>query len=197
MVYYYLDITWYLWMLFFNQTHILMKNGKYFIVLFCNKKRVKILYRCQKRHTIHEYWNEFKTQRKPKFIKLQGYKRNLELTYELALIFPNNRWATNIWVKDSLGRNIEAKIEDNKFRIKEMIPYWEEELIYDFSIKKRIRYHVMMEYIESITDIAQIFTLNNKLFVQVENDIRLFGNKNIADAERLFEIVRTDLVKKK
>jgi hypothetical protein len=96
-----------------------------------------------------------------------------------------------------LGRNIEAKIEDNKFRIKEMIPYWEEELIYDFSIKKRIRYHVMMEYIESINEIAQIFTLNNKLFVQVENEVRLFGNKNIADTERLFEIVRTDLVKKK
>jgi hypothetical protein len=174
-----------------------MKNGKYFIVLFCNKKRVKVLYRCQKRHTIHEYWSQFKTQRRPSFIKLQGHKRNLELTYELALIFPNNRWATNIWVKDSLGRNIEAKIEDNKFRIKEMIPYWEEELIYDFSIKKRIRYHVMMEYIESINEIAQIFTLNNKLFVQVENEVRLFGNKNIADTERLFEIVRTDLVKKK
>jgi len=174
-----------------------MKNGKYFIVLFCNKKRVKVLYRCKKRHTIHEYWDEFKTQRRPPFIKLQGRKRNLELTYELALIFPNNRWATNPWVKDSLGRNIEAKIEDNKFRIKEMIPYWEEELIYDFSIKKRIRYHIMMEYIESINEIAQIFTLNNKLFVQVENEIRLFGNKNIADTERLFEIVRTDLIKKK
>jgi len=174
-----------------------MKNGKYFIVLFCNKKRVKTLYRCKKRHTVYEYWYEFKTQKKPPFIKLQGRKRNLELTYELALIFPNNRWATNPWVKDSLGRNIEAKIEDNKFRIKEMIPYWEEELIYDFSIKKRIRYHIMMEYIESINDVAQIFTLNNKLFVQVENDIRLFGNKNIADTERLFEIVRTDLLKKK
>ena len=174
-----------------------MKNGKYFIVLFCNKKRVKVLYRCQKRHTIHEYWSQFKTQRRPSFIKLQGHKRNLELTYELALIFPNNRWATNIWVKDSLGRNIEAKIEDNKFRIKEMIPYWEEELIYDFNSKKRIRFHEMMEHILPITEIAQIFTLNNKLFVQVENDVRLFGNKNINDAERLFEVVKQDLLKRK
>ena len=172
-----------------------MKNGKYFIVLFCNKKRVKILYRCMKRTKVYEYWREYKTEKKPKFIKLQGNKRKLELVYELALIFPNNRWATKTYVKDSLGRNIEAKIEDNKFRIKEIIPYWEEELVYDFQIKKRIRYHDMINQIISIKDIAQIFTLNNKLFVQIDNDVKFFGNKNIPDANRLFELVKEDLIR--
>ena len=174
-----------------------MKNGKYFIILFCNKKRIKIFNRCMKKNTIYEYWRELRTQKKPLFVKTQGGKRNKELIFELALIFPNNRWATSTYVKDSLGRNIEAKIEDNKFRIKEIIPYWEEELIYDFNLKKRIRYHEMMEFILTITEIAQIFTLNNKLFVQIENDIRLFGNKNISDSERLFNIVREDLIKRK
>ena len=174
-----------------------MKNGKYFIVLFCNKKRVRILYRCMMKNTVYDYWREFRTQRKPEFVKLQGGKRKNELFFELGLIFPNNRWATKTYVKDSLGRNVEAVIENDKFRIKEMIPYWEEELIYDFNTKKRIRYHQMMEYILSISDISQIFTLNNKLFVQIENDVRLFGNKNINDAERLFDIVKQDLLKRK
>lgn len=174
-----------------------MKNGKYFIVLFCNKKKVKILYKCMKRTTVYDYWREFKTEKKPRYVKQQGGKRNRELIYELGLIFPNNRWATQVWVKDSLGRNEPAIIEDDKFRIKEIVPYWEEELIYDYSIKKRIRYHQMMEYIESVTEIAQIFTLNNKLFVQVEDDVRLFGNKNIKDADRLLELVKEDLLKKK
>jgi len=173
------------------------KNKKYHIVLFCNKKKVKTFYSCMKRTTLYEYWREYKTQKKPPYIKLQGGKRNKELVYELALIFPVNRWATNVWVKDSLGRNVEARIENNKYRIKEIIPYWEEELIYDFDNKERIRYHKMMEYISSIKDIAQIFTLNNKLFVQVENNIRLFGNKNISDTERLFDIVKDELLKKK
>jgi hypothetical protein len=66
---------------------------------------------------------------------------------------------------------------------------------YDFESKERIRYHQMMEYILSITEIAQIFTLNNKLFVQIENDIRLFGNKNISDTERLFDIVKEEILK--
>ena len=174
-----------------------MKNGKYFIVLFCNKKKVKILYKCMKRTTVYDYWREFKTERKPRYVKQQGGKRNRELVYELGLIFPNNRWATQVWVKDSLGRNEPAIMDGDKFRIKEIVPYWEEELIYDYSIKKRIRYHQMMEYIESVTEIAQIFTLNNKLFVQVEEDVRLFGNKNIKDADRLLELVKEDLLKKK
>ena len=175
-----------------------MKNGKYFIVLFCNQKRVKILHRSMKRTTAYEYWREFKTQQVPPFLKQQGGERKKnELVFELALVFPNNRWVTATYVRDSLGRNIEAKIENDKFRIKEIIPYWQEEQIYDFQIKKRVRYHVMMEQILPITEVAQIFTLNNKLFVQVDDDIKLFGNKNINDANRLFEIVKKDLVKRK
>lgn len=174
-----------------------MKNGKYFIVLFSNKKKVKILSRSRTRVTIYEHWRELKTQVPPVFLKKQGGLRNKELLFELALIFPNNRWAKATYVKDSLGRNVKAKIENNKFRIKEIIPYWREELIYDYSTKKRIRYHQMMEYILPITDIAQIFTLNNKLFIQVENDIKLYGNKNIMDADRLLEIVKKDLTKRK
>ncbi len=176
-----------------------MKNGKYFIVLFCNKKKVKVLHRSMLKTTIYEYWREFRTQKKPRYVKMQGGggERKTEFTYELALIFPNNRWATKVYVKDSLGRNIEASIEDDKFRIKEMIPYWKEEYVYDFQTKKRIRYHEMLNKILPITEIAQIFLLNNKLFVQIEDDIKLYGNRNINDSERLFELIKEDLVKKR
>jgi len=176
-----------------------MKKSKYLIYFFCNRKRVRILYQCMTKNKVYEIWNEYKTQKQPPFIKLRtgGKKRKTDLIYEIALIFPMNRWVSkeSFYVRDSLGRNIEAKLDDDKYRIKEIFPYWEEELIYDFNSKKRIRYYEMIEYIKSITEIAQIFTLNNKLFVQIENDIRLFGNKNIEDTMRLFDIVKTDLLK--
>ncbi len=180
-----------------------MTGGKYFIVLFCNKKKLRILYKCQKIKTVYEYWREFKTQRRPSFIKLQGGKRKQKLVFELGLIFPNNKWSKPTYIKDELGRNMEAELIsvktpsiNNKFRIKEIIPYWDEEHIYDLESKKRIGYDQMMEIILKVDDIAQIFTLNNKLFLQVENDIRMFGNKNISDAQRLFEIVRADINKR-
>jgi hypothetical protein len=150
-----------------------------------------------KRTTAYEYWREFKTQRKPDFIKQQGGKRKSELTFELALIFPNNRWATATYVRDSLGRNQPAKIEDNKFRIKEIIPYWQEELIYDFQTKKRIRYHQFIDQILPMKELGQIFILNKNLFIQIENDIKMFGNKNLNDADRLFELTKSDLLKRK
>ena len=174
-----------------------MKKGKYFIVLFCNKKRIKVFNRSMKRTTIYEHWYEYKTEKKPRFVQLQITKRNQEAVYELALIFTNNRWAKKTYVRDSLGRLVEAKIEDDKFRIKEIIPYWKEELIYDFQKKSRLRYHQILEQILSMTGVGQIFTLNNKLFVQVDDEIFLFGNKNIKVATRLFEIVREDVLKKK
>jgi hypothetical protein len=153
------------------------------------------------KNRVYEIWHEYKTQEKPPFVKLRigGQKRKEELVYEIGLIFPMNRWVTKdrFFVRDSMGRNIEARLDDEKLRIKEILPYWEEELIYDFNSKRRIRYYEMMEYITSINEITQIFTLNNKLFVQIENDIRLFGNKNIDDTSRLFELVKEDLLKKK
>ena len=174
-----------------------MKNGKYFIVLFCNKKRIKIFHRSMKRTTITEYWNELKTQKKPVFTKQYYADRKGEKVFELALVFPMNRWATKTFVKDSLGRTVEALIEDDKFRIKEIIPYWKEELVYDYQQKKRIRYEEVFNQAMKITDIAQIFTLNLKLFIQKDDELIVFGNKNLNDTERLFELLKTDLTNKK
>ena len=55
----------------------------------------------------------------------------------------------------------------------------------------------MIAQILPIIEIAQIFTLNNKVFVQIENDVKLFGNKNLKDTERLFEIIKSDLLERK
>jgi len=155
-----------------------------------------VLHRSMTKNTIYDAWHEFKTEKRAPFVKLQGGKRNRELKYELCLIFPNNRWSKPTYIRDKMGRNIEALMVDDKFRIKELIPYWEEEKIYDFETKKRIRYHEMMEIILKVDEIAQIFTLNNKMFLQVEDQVRMFGNKNINDANRLFEIVKDDLRKR-
>ena len=155
------------------------------------------MYKCMQRTTVYEYWREFRTQRKPRFIKQQGSRRREEKLYELALVFPNNRWATATYVKDSLGRNQEAIIENDKYRIKEIIPYWREELIYDFQQKKRIRYHEVLEQFMPVTEIGQVFSLNKNLFLQVDDEIKMFSNKNLNDSDRLFELIKEDLLAKK
>lgn len=175
-----------------------MKKLKYSVVLFCNNKIIKTLSKSSKRTTIYEHWHEYKTQKPPEYVKEFGGKRNKTLNFELALVFPNNRWATSkLYKRDEMGRTVEVKMEDEKYRIKEIIPYWDEEKIYNHDTKKRIRYHELIEIFMGINEISQIFTLNNKLFVQVEDEIKMFGNKNLNDSERLFNILRNDLLSRK
>lgn len=174
-----------------------MINYKYFIYLYCNRKKQKIIHKSAKRSTILEIWRELKTQKKPPYVKTNSGKKRVSTNYELALIFPNTRWSTKTYIKDDMGRNLEATIDNDKQRIKELIPYWIEELIYDFDAKKRIRYHELIEQFISVKDIAQVFSLNNKIFLQVDNDVKMFGNKNLDDSNRLFAIIRDDLLKRK
>lgn len=175
------------------------ENFKYFIILYLNGKKKKVLHKSAKRSTIMDYWAEFKTQRKPQYCaEIRGRKRT-RLNFELFLVYPMNRWATTnvAYKKDELGRNIKVSLDNSKFRVKEILPWWEEERVYDFEQKKHIHFHEMMFKISMVEDICQIFTLNNKIFVQIENDVKVFGNKNLHDANRLFELVKSDLHKRK
>jgi hypothetical protein len=175
-----------------------MINHKYFIILFCNKKKKRLIHKSAKRSTIQEVWYELRSEKKPRYVKTNSGKKRTPQNYELALLYPNNRWAVKTYGKDELGRNLELTVNYNeKQRIKEIIPYWEEELIYDFNEKKKIRYHELMNILLSVEDISQIFTLNNKILLQIEDTFRMFGNKNIDDALRLFELIKEDILKKK
>jgi hypothetical protein len=111
-----------------------------------------------------------------------------------------NRWAKGdtIYRKNELGQNVEVEIEGNKeYRIKEILPWWEQEKIYDFQQKKHIYFDEFFDIIVKITEAAQIFTLNNKIFVQIDDDVTVYKNKNLNDTSRLFEILQTELLYKK
>jgi len=144
-------------------------------------------------------WYELKTEKKPRYTKEYGGKRNQQLDYELALIYPDNRWAKKKTVikRDEYGRLYQAGVDMKGFRLKEMVPYWQEEKIYDHDIKQHIRYHQLLNILEDVDEIAQIFTLNTKLFLQIEDNIKMFGNKNLNDSDRLFDLLREDLLKHK
>lgn len=175
------------------------KKKKYKIILFCNQKRKKLIYQTISLPSIRDLWYELKTERKPRYVKEFGGKRNLSLSYELALIYPDNRWAKSktITKRDNIGRLINVSASEKGYRMKELIPYWEEEKVYDHDNKKRIRYHELLEIFIEVDEIAQIFTLNNKIFLQVESEVRMFGNKNLSDSERLFNLLKEDLLGKR
>jgi hypothetical protein len=175
------------------------KKRKYQIILFCNKERKKLFYKTINITAIRDLWYELKTEKKPRFLKEYGGKRNQKLEFELGLIYPDNRWAKTKTVtkRDDFGRLIDVGVDMKGYRLKEMIPYWVEEKVYDHDNKKHIRYHELLEIFEEVSEIAQVFTLNTKLFLQIEDKVRMFGNKNLSDSDRLFDLLREDLLNSK
>ena len=170
------------------------------VVLFLNGNKKKILYKSNKRTTINEYWRECKTQKKPIYCAEVRGRARTALKFELVLIYPKNRWSTGdqFYKKDELGRNEPIGLTNNdEYRVKEVIDWWEPEKIYDFQQKKHIYFEEMFGIIEKITELSQIFTLNNKIFIQIDDEITVYKNKNLKDTGRLFGILRSELLNKK
>jgi len=154
-----------------------------------------------KRTTINEFWRECKTQKKPLYCaEVRGRARTV-LNFELALVYAKNRWSPvedKFYKKDSMGRNQPININNgDEYRVKEVIEWWEPEKIYDFQQKKHIFFEEMFSIIEKVTELSQIFTLNNKIFLQIDDDITVYKNKNLKDTSRLFNILRSELLNKK
>lgn len=177
------------------------KKYNYMIVLFLNGDKKKVLYKSNKRTTINEFWRECKTQKKPLYCaEVRGRARTV-LNFELALIYAKNRWSPEedkFYKKDGMGRNKPINLNNaDEYRVKDVIDWWEPEKIYDFQQKKHIFFEEMFSIIEKITELSQIFTLNNKVFVQIDDDVTVYKNKNVKDTGRLFSILRSELLKKK
>lgn len=170
------------------------KNTKrYMILLYCNKKLKRVYHNTMRKCDITEKWNELKTQVKPPYIRLEN-NRGKERIYELVLIYPADKRSKPVYSRDSLGRTKEAKINSVKHRIREVIPYWVEETIYDYETKKQLRYYQLIDILKNVTEISQIFKLNNKIVLQIDDYFRVFGNKNVNDCDRLFDLIREDLL---
>lgn len=170
------------------------KYPKYKIILFCNKKRVKTLHKYMGKEKIMSLWDEYKKLTPPRYPKMSGGKPNRKRVYELGLIFPNYRGSNPKYLKDEHGRYYEVQTTNDHYRVREIIPYWIEEKIYDADNKVEITYDEFIEIVTQIQGISQFFTLNNKIVVQTDDKFRVFGNKNISDTQRLFEIAREDIL---
>ena len=167
----------------------------YYIILFNDGKRISTFHSSRTQKTIYSYWKRFKNAKPPRFIKkYSGKKRHNLIKVELALIFPNYKDAKTKFVQDEYGRQVKAEVSNQQFRIKEIIPYWIEDQIYDADNKTMIWYDQLINILTERLEISQIFTLNNKIIYQVDDHVRLFSVKNIDDAQRLFGLIREDLI---
>lgn len=168
----------------------------YQIVVFKNRKQKKII-------------NKFNTSKRAN----DFYKKLLELNsevdfeimtengkscqYEVALLERNSDKLFQVFVKDDLGRNQKIDLENSDYSIVKINPYKEPEKIKDYQTGKKINFYTFLYKYLPKDGIKMVSKLNNKIIVQLDEDIKLFVTKSESDAARFLESLSKHFVKNK
>jgi hypothetical protein len=160
--------------------------ANYFIALFKNKKKKRII---NKFVTLSRAKNQFKQ------LSLESndvifdvlVENAKECKFELALIEMATNQSSPVYVKDEFGRSIKVKLEGEGMSMLEIIPYKEEELLYDVKQKTKITSQEFIKrYLKSDT-LKMVSVLNNKVILQKDEEIDLFSLKNESECSRFVE----------
>ena len=160
---------------------------KYKIILLQNSLPKKTLFTSNVKRTTHHKYHKFLNSKKPLFYK-KYIKRKL-CQFELA-IFSKENDNYKIYRKDAMGRNIKVNINLADYYLMELSPYWSEELIYDHQKKRRIYFDCLIDVYLPTKAFKQVFSINNKLVIQQEDNFNIFSLKNIDDCSRLLGVIK-------
>jgi hypothetical protein len=178
-----------------------MLNPKYLVVLFKNKVRKKIIKKFSNyKNSLVFFEDQVKNSENVIFNK--KYENTKEVTWQIGLIEIGKNNHEPFYYNDEYGRNIKIVFDDPEYNIIKLKPHNLEEKIFDIQQNKKIYItEVINKYLKG-SEIKMVFSLNNKIVIQKDDDFKIFSLKNEEESERLvdslsnyfFKNKRTDLI---
>lgn len=169
---------------------------RYWIVLFKNKKKYKIINKFvsleraeSKLSNILEKSNEILYETR--------FENGIIVEYEIGLVDTTGKITHPVYKVDSLGRNIRISLEDDGFTLLKAHDFKKEESIYDLQLRKKISVNFFVKTYLSSKELKLLSILNNKLLVQINESIFLFSLKNEIESERFINILSNEFMKQK
>ena len=166
------------------------------VVLFKNKKRKKII-------------KYFVTKNKAElFFKKQldlsdAVNFNIEVEnaknvkYELALLSIIDETQLALFKQDDIGRNVKIEMVDSDYKIIKIESFNVPEKIFDWSLNKRISFDEFFALYFKEKELKNIFTVNNKLVIQKDENLNLFTLKNSEESKRFLYSLQDYMLKQK
>jgi hypothetical protein len=164
-----------------------MKDN-YIIVLFKNRKRKKIIkrYATEKQAT-----NFFNRMIKENNVVFEKRIENAEPSdYELGLLSKNQSFQPSLYITDDYGRNSPVNLENPEYVFLNIKKYKVEELIFDWQKQEKINFDSFLKCYCKSKDLKNIFTLNNKVCVQIEDDVNVFSLKDSEESNRFLDVLQ-------
>jgi hypothetical protein len=167
---------------------------KYFIVLFKNKKKQKIIKKFVTKERADSFYS--KLIKESENVIFDRKKENgSDVIYEIGLLTTENNSSIPVYLTDNMGRNIRVKLDDSNMSIDRIEVFKKEELIFDIQLNKKIK---ISEFIKKYLDdknLKMISVLNNKLRVQKDDDFKLFSLKSEEECDRFVESISNEFIK--
>lgn len=165
----------------------------YIIVLFKNKEKKKII---NKFITLKKAKSKYKELLKisDEVIFEKKTENGFPCEFELGLLKLGTEKEQKVYLKDSLGRNIEVELDDENLIVLSMEKYKIEETFLDYKTKKKIDTKMLIDKYLKGSGLKQVSKLNNKIVVQNDEKINLFTLKSEEDALRFTESLLNKLI---
>jgi len=90
----------------------------------------------------------------------------------------------SIFYTDGLGRNVVVKVEDPDYVFLDIKLYNIEELIFDWQTQNKITFNDFIKNYCNKSDLKSIYTLHNKICVQIDENVSIFSFKDSDESDR-------------
>jgi hypothetical protein len=164
----------------------------YIVVLFKNKERKKIIKKFKTFDRAKKYYEQLLKSNDVIFDKV--VEENVVCNFELSLLEFNPYNHVPIFIRDDMGRQFKAELDDPEYKIVKISPYKLEELIYDVSKNKRLPFDKFISNYISGGSLKLISKINNKIVVQNDDKVNLFTFKNESESFRFLGILEGFLI---
>lgn len=165
---------------------------KYFVVLFKNKERKKIINKFKTYDRALEFFNKKIKNNDVKFNK--EFENGEECFYELGLLEKESQNFNSYFVKDSYGRQIKAELDTNEYKLLQIKDFKVADLIQDVSLNKKIDFDTFEKRYLKKGGLKLISKINNKVVVQEDDSVNLFSLKTPYESERFLKVLNSKLI---
>ncbi len=110
--------------------------------------------------------------------------------YEIGLLSKNQSFQPSLFITDDYGRNNPVNLENPEYVFLNIKKYKVEELIFDWQKQKKISFHDFLKSYCKLKDFKNIFTLNNKICIQVDDDVNVFSLKDSDESDRFLDVLQ-------
>ena len=165
-------------------------SNNYLIVLFKNKKKRKIIKRYATEKSAKEKFSKL-IKENDKIYFDKKIENATPVDYELAILTNKTKIQTSLFLTDDLGRNLPVNLDNPEFVFLDIRKYKVEELLFDWQTQKKISFDELLKKYLNDKEFKSIYTLNNKLCVQIETSVSIFSLKDSDESERFLDMLQS------